>query len=83
MRFLVLSVMLTGSLMPSTSIAGPNVPLCLAMEKNYNECLTREGRRERHWRHEREEWGASWDDGPPPGENCAAWLVQLKANGCF
>ncbi|MGO9773257.1 MAG: AAA family ATPase [Roseiarcus sp.] len=64
--------------------ARPNVALCLGMEKNYNDCLTREARRQRHWRHEREEWGVPWDDdGPPPGENCAAWLLQLKANGCF
>jgi hypothetical protein len=82
---LALALFLLALLLSAPAQAGPNVSLCLVMEKNYGDCLERQQRRERHWRREREEWDDDelWDGPPPQDEDCSAWLVQLKANGCF
>ncbi|MBG0809378.1 hypothetical protein IY145_08300 [Methylosinus sp. H3A] len=78
------AISLSGAFAPKAAWAGPNVPLCLAMQNNYNECVRRERARD-HRRHEYED---EWGRGPPRehrrhGSDCGAWLVQLKAQGCF
>jgi hypothetical protein len=80
--FLVLSVL--------PAKAAPNVPLCLAIQKNFADCQSRQEHKRRHWEWERyreyQEWGEEGAplgyDGPPD-EGCAAWIVALKANNCF
>ncbi|MBU3888334.1 hypothetical protein FM996_20735 [Methylosinus sporium] len=86
------TVSFLGGLAPKAAFAGPNVPLCFAMQNNYNDCVRRERARERR-RHEYEdEWGRGpyereWGHRPHErrrrGSECDAWLVQLKAQGCF
>ena len=90
MRRLTLPLLMLAPLLPAPAQAGPNVPLCFAIEKNYGDCLRKQSERRRHWEHEREEmeeWGGDpWDHPhrrPPPEDDCAAWVYELKANGCF
>ncbi|OAI28417.1 hypothetical protein A1351_11975 [Methylosinus sp. R-45379] len=76
-------VSLTDGFAPRAALAGPNVPLCLAMQNNYNECVRHERARERHRHYEYED---EWGRGPRERRrhsDCGAWLVQLKAQGCF
>lgn len=87
MRFLFLSFILAMAFAPTAASAGPNVPLCLAMQNNYNDCVRHQQARERHHRWEEQN---DWDRPPwaPPrrrrhSADCGAWLLQLKANGCF
>lgn len=82
--FLAAGVSLSGGFAPRPAFAGPNVPLCLAMENNYNECVRHERARERrHHEYEEEEWGRGPHERHRRGSQCGAWLVQLKAQGCF
>jgi hypothetical protein len=77
-------VSLTDGFAPRAALAGPNVPLCLAMQNNYNECVRHERARERHRHYE--EYEDEWGRGPRERRrhsDCGAWLVQLKAQGCF
>jgi hypothetical protein len=74
---------LSGGLAPRAAWAGPNVPLCLAMQNNYNQCVHRERARERHHREYEDEWGRGPHERRRHGSECDAWLVQLKAQGCF
>jgi len=87
--FLAAGVSLAGGFAPRAAFAGPNVPLCLAMQNNYNECVWRERareRRHRHYEHE-EEWEPDPWERPHRhrrrGPDCGVWLLQLKAQGCF
>jgi hypothetical protein len=90
MRFVILSTVLIAAFTSTEGRAAPNVPLCVAIENNYNQCLKNEQAKAR-WRHEEEE--EQEDYGIPPWErrhrrslqpsDCNAWLLQLKANGCF
>ncbi|WP_036293793.1 hypothetical protein [Methylosinus sp. PW1] len=82
-------VSLTDGFAPRAALAGPNVPLCLAMQNNYNECVRHERARERR---RYEEYEDEWGRGPHGHghgygrrrhSDCGAWLVQLKAQGCF
>jgi len=77
-------VSLSGGFAPKAAWAGPNVPLCFAMQNNYNECVRRERAKERrHHEYEQDEWGRGPREHRRRGSDCDAWLVQLKANGCF
>lgn len=73
-------------LAPAPALAGPNAPLCIAIEKNYADCLAREGAKRRRWERHRD-WDDDdgWDRRPPPSpeQACANWLVPLQANHCF
>ncbi|WP_018267175.1 hypothetical protein [Methylosinus sp. LW4] len=90
-RIFLLSLILAGivslidGFAPRAALAGPNVPLCLAMQNNYNECVRHERARERE-RRRYEEYEDEWGRGPHGRRrhsDCGAWLVQLKAQGCF
>ena len=70
--------------------AAPNAPLCLAIQKNFADCQQRQESESRRWEWERRreyeefgEGGGPWEQESPPDENCAAWIVALKANNCF
>jgi hypothetical protein len=90
MRRVVLAILPVLTLGAAPATAGPNVPLCLAIQKNFADCQQREARKRHRWEWERQreyeefgEWGGPWEHEGPPNENCAAWLVALKANNCF
>lgn len=72
---------------PVPAKAGPNVPLCLVIEKNFSDCVRRHDRTEWRYREEYEDWEeeGGWVNGPPPQAplDCNAWLVQLQANHCY
>ena len=80
---LAAGVSLAGGFAPKAAWAGPNVPMCLAMQNNYNECVRRERARERHHHEYEDEWGRGPREHRRGGSECGAWLVQLKAQGCF
>jgi hypothetical protein len=96
-RFSIFSVSLAGAFWlagvfaPPAALAGPNVPLCLAMQNNFNKCVRHQRAREQRRRWEAEHSYGYYEDRPPwerhhrrhSGEDCNAWLLQLKANGCF
>jgi len=90
MRRLILTILPFLTLGPLSAQAAPNVPLCLAIQKNYVDCKERQERRSRHWEWERhreyEEWGEGggpWEHEGPPDEGCGALLIALKQNQCF
>jgi hypothetical protein len=68
-----LILLIGAALSSSTALAGANPALCLAIEKNYNECVRRarakEAERREGRRHE------------PKSDACAVWVYELKANG--
>jgi hypothetical protein len=94
MRTVALLALLISTFASTNVRAGPNLPLCLAIENNYNQCIRNEQARERWRRAEEDEY---WDrpdwDRPPWARphrhrarhrvDCNAWILQLKANGCF
>lgn len=73
--------------------AGPNVPLCLAIQNNYNACIQQQSRYGGGYGYGRGH-GGGWG-GDAYGYRrqqrraqhaqaaCAPWIVQLKANRCF
>jgi len=91
MRHLLLTTVLLAALGALPARGEVNVPLCVAIKKNWDDCQSRQD-----WRHRRWEWeryrayqeGRDWIEPPeyrrdPPDEGCAAWIFQLKANRCF
>lgn len=90
MRRILLMTLPVLALAAQPAQAGQNVALCLAIQKNFNDCQNRQNHKRRHWERQRyweyEEWGEEgppWGREGPPDENCAAWIVALKANQCF
>jgi len=83
--FMLLSLPTLLLLPPAPATAGPNAPLCFAIEKNYADCLAREGVKLRRWRRYHDWDDDPWDRRPPPSpeQACANWLVPLQANHCF
>lgn len=80
--FLAGLLWLAGVFAPSSASAGPNVPLCLAIQNNYNECLRRQ-QAERHRRHWQDERDRGRFRSRRHAQDCNVWLVPLKANHCF
>lgn len=89
MRFLFLSMLLTLPLASTSVSAGGNLPMCLAIQQNYNQCVEQQRRRQHHygWYEEEEN---EWE--PPhyrsyhhqhQQQNCNAWIIVMKANNCF
>ncbi len=99
MRFLVLSSLVAAAFFAPPAAEAANMALCLAIQKNYNDCVARRQAREEHWREERwreEHWGGGWDDEPSErprrhhrrwggGDDvdCNAWVFQMQANHCM
>lgn len=86
MRFLALSFLLAATVASTPAPAGPNVPLCLAMQNNYNDCVRRQQARQHHWEErewERPPWAHPHGRRHHQSVDCNVWILQLKANGCF
>ncbi|HTO78384.1 MAG TPA: hypothetical protein VMJ31_01265 [Methylocystis sp.] len=90
MRRLIFTLLPVLALAPQPTQAAPNVPLCLAIQKNFVDCKERQERRNRHWEWERHreyedygDWGGPSEYEGPPDEGCGALLVALKQNQCF
>ncbi len=86
MRFFFSFFILAATFASTPAPAGPNVPLCLAMQNNYNDCVRHQQRRE-HWENrdgwERPPWAPPHPRRSHHSADCSVWLIQLKANGCF
>lgn len=99
MRFITLAAFCAALSVSTLAEAAPNVPLCLAIANNYNNCIRDHQRRA--WR--QDQWGDDgedgyrYDDGYYGGHHyrrhrrhhgdaasaCAAWLIPMQANHCF
>lgn len=98
MRFITLVAFCAALFVSTFAEAAPNVPLCLAIANNYNNCIRQHQRRA--WFHDQ------WDDDGGDGYGydggyggyghrrhrrhngdaasaCAVWLIPMQANHCF
>jgi hypothetical protein len=87
MRILLVLLVALCALIPvAPSRAGPNQALCFAMQNNFNNCIRNNSLRQQE-EAEEDEWDSPWrrrrHHRHYGGEDCNAWLIQLKAAGCF